>query len=156
MKGSARRQRVQMRLLRLLPLLIVLPAAAIADPSPASQLEGRWYGESYQPSLGKKTQEVMDRRADGTFEIEFRLYENCELKFDEKEAGRWSVNGRIYHTDTLYVNGRAVDTKLSFYHDDYEIERLGTGEFTYRHVKSGVTATSRKVGPDFIFPACGT
>lgn len=141
-----------MRTFVLVLLTFAVPASASA-PSKVL-LEGYWYGESYQPSLRETTQELIDRRADGTFEIEFRLYKHCTLAFEEKEAGRWSLNGRIYHTDTLYVNGRAVDAKLPYYQDDYAIEKLEEGVFTSRHLKSGVRSTSRKVTRDFIFPAC--
>lgn len=144
-----------MRSLHILALLLVLPGAAIADTPSAALLEGYWYGVSYQPVFREKTQELMHRRADGTFEIEFRLYKNCTLELEQKETGNWSIRRGLYHTDTLTVNGAPVDEKNPSYHDDYTIEKLDGRAFTYTHVVSHVRATDMKVDRDFIFPACG-
>lgn len=143
-----------MRSFPLCLLAMTLAAAAAAADTPAASLEGYWYGKAYQPALRETTQELMHRRADGSYEIEFRLYRNCELVLDQKETGRWSVKGRLYHTDTLTVNGSPVDTHDPSFHDDYEIEKLDAGKFTYRHVRTGVRDASRKVDANFIFPAC--
>ena len=145
-----------MRTALLFLLLLALPVIAYAEATPAQLLEGYWFGESYQPGLRETTQELMHHRADGTFDIEFRLYKNCLLTWHDKEAGRWSATERVYHTDTETVNGRKIDTGKPGYHDDYSIEKLDGDEFTYVHTKTGVRATSHRVRSDFIFPACGT
>jgi hypothetical protein len=144
-----------MRTSYLFLLLLALPAIAHAQSRPLQLLEGYWFGESYQPLLRETTQELMHRRADGTFDIEFRLYKNCLLAMDQKETGRWSATERVYHTDTETVNGRKIDTGKPSYHDDYSIEKLDGDAFTYIHTKTEVRATSRRVRSDFIFPACG-
>jgi hypothetical protein len=137
-------------------LFLAWTAAARAQSAPAQLLEGYWFGESYQPVLRETTQELMHRRGDGTFDIEFRLYQHCELTMDHKEAGRWSATEHVYHTDTETVDGHKIDTSDPGYHDDYRIEKLDHDIFIYVHTKSGVRASSRRVtGGDFVFPACG-
>jgi hypothetical protein len=144
-----------MRTSYLFLLLLALPAVAHGQSSPLQLLEGYWFGESYQPRLRETTQELMHHRADGTYEIEFRVYKNCLLTMDQKETGRWSATAQVYHTDTEAVNGRKIDAGNPDYHDDYNIETLGGDGFTYVHTKTGVRTISHRVPSDFIFPACG-
>jgi len=137
--------------------VLLLATSAGAAPSPTEKLlEGWWYGEAYQPIWHETTQELMHRRPDGTFEIEFRLYRNCRLVRAQKETGRWSATDTLYHTDTETVAGHAIDQTKPSYHDDYHIDALGEDNLTYTHIRTNVRASDQRVPEDFIFPACGT
>lgn len=136
-------------MIRLAAILLVMAApAAIADES---LLAGYWYSEDYQPSIHRTAQEVTVRRADGTYDDEFRRYENCVLVYHQHEAGTWVLEGGRYRTVTTSING--VSAHLE---DDYEVKSLTDRQFEYFHPKLGQLFTDRKVRANFRFPDCPT
>src|SRR5262249_18284199 len=101
------------------------------------------------PISKRMVQELMHRRSDGTFEIEFRRYDNCVLAMQQKEAGTWSVSGSIYHTETRFVNSHPV-----WYQDDYEIQVLDDKDFICRQIENDQIHTATKVSANFVIPEC--
>ena len=129
-------------------LFIALAPAAIAE-EPA--LVGYWYSEDYQPNFRVTAQEVTLRRADGTYEDEFRRYEDCKLVLLQHEAGTWALTGDRLQTTTTSVNGRPAH-----FEDEYEVRSLTDKLFQYFHPKLGQLFTDTKVRPNFRFPDCLT
>ncbi|AZF48680.1 MULTISPECIES: hypothetical protein [unclassified Pseudomonas] len=60
---------------------------------------GKWYGEATTLD-GKRTQQLSERRADGTFNVNFRVTDKSGQWFEQKEFGLWGVSGKIYFTIT--------------------------------------------------------
>jgi hypothetical protein len=126
-------------------LMLLVSRLAAADPP----LVGDWYGEGYQPLMKTTMQWLMHRHDDGTFDIQFRHFENCILTEAQDEAGVWTFKDGLYHTLTLTVNGRR-----SVHDNEYRIESLTDDEMRYVHIGTGTPFSSRKVPPEFTFPDC--
>jgi hypothetical protein len=131
----------------IVPFLLALSAIPVSAAEPS--IEGNWYGEDYQLVWKATVQELIHRRPDGTFDIEFRRYENCVLKISQTEQGTWSVTEKLYHTQTDYINGAPAH-----YEDDYEIQSLDDKTFVYRHVETGQIFTGTRVSQRFVIPEC--
>src|SRR5215469_13306375 len=127
--------------------IVMAPAAIAEEPL----LVGYWYSEDYQPNFRVTAQEVTLRRADGTYEDEFRRYEDCKLVLSQHESGTWTLVGDQLHTTTTSVNGR-----LAHFEDDYEVRTLTEKQFQYFHPKLGQLFTDTKVRANFRFPDCLT
>jgi hypothetical protein len=83
----------------------------------------------------------MQRRADGTFEIEFRL----PNRRTQRETGRWKVEGRTYTTVTLSIDGKAVDAGDPRFTDVYILEDLKPDSMSYFHPKMNLKFKSIRV-----------
>ena len=134
----------------MLAAALLLAAARLAGADQAA-LAGYWYSEDYQPSLRVTVQELTQRRADGTYEDEFRRYENCLLVFRQREAGTWTFDGDRFHTITTSIDG-----SLAHFEDEYEVRSLSDKEVRYFHPKSGAVFTDTRVKANFRFPDCPT
>ena len=128
-------------------LFVTAPTAIAEEPL----LAGYWYSEDYQPNFHVTAQEVTVRRADGTYEDEFRRYEDCKLVLLQHESGKWTLAGDRLHTTTTSINGRSADIE-----DDYEVRSLTDKQFQYFHPKLGQLFTDTRVRPNFRFPDCLT
>ena len=130
-----------------LPILLTILAisASAAEPS----IEGHWYGENYQPVMKAMGQELIHHRPDGTFDVEFRRFENCILKVLQTEQGTWSIKDKLIHMQTDYVNGAPVH-----YEDDYEIQSLDDKTLIYRQLENRQVFTEQRVSPAFVIPEC--
>jgi hypothetical protein len=123
-----------------------MPAAA-----GESSLVGYWYSEDYQPDVHTTLQEVTYRRADGTYQDEFRRYENCVLVHRHTEAGTWLFAGDRYQTTTTSINGAPAH-----FEDDYDVRSMTDTQFQYFHPKLGQLFTDTRVHANFRFPDCLT
>ena len=86
----------------------------------------------------------MQRRADGTFIVEFKPLPVGD-HVPQLEEGLWSHKNGSYVTVTTKVAGRNVDTSKAEYTDIYHVESHERGVLTYRHQKLGATFTSKQV-----------
>jgi len=116
----------------------------------AEGLEGNWYGEGYQPQTGKYHQWFKQQKADGTYIVDFRRYEECKLVERQVETGIWRRTPMGWCDKVTAINGRMVQSTQ----DDYVIKDMDGTKMRYQHSGTGETWTSRRVGPDFKFPAC--
>jgi hypothetical protein len=130
----------------LIPFIAAMPAAA-DGPS----LVGYWYSEDYQPAVHVTLQEVTYRRADGTYQDEFRRYENCVLVHRHTETGTWLFDGGRYQTTTTSINGVPAHVE-----DDYDVKAMTATQFQYFHPGLGQLFTDTRVRANFRFPDCPT
>jgi hypothetical protein len=114
---------------------------AIVTVDPTKTLVGCWEGNDYQPVLGASAKWLIQRRADGTFDIEF----TAAGKTPQRESGRWRVEGRTYTTTTLAIGSESVDIKDPQFTDVYQLKDLSPNAMTYFHVKMNLTFQSIKV-----------
>ncbi len=121
----------------------------------AQGVEGYWYGEAFQPSLGARVQWLVRRNGDGTYEIEFRRYEGCKMLSRHKEAGTWKLDDGVYSTETRTINGKRIAGGRRF-KDEYAVEKLTQDEFQYRHLGTDEAFSVKRVSPGFEFPPCAT
>ena len=129
--------------------IFALAAAAISGCSttPTTSLEpsrlliGCWEGKDYQPVLGQSAKWLMQRRSDGTFDIEFR----AQGQPPQRETGRWRVEGTTYTTVTLTIDDEPVDVRDPQFTDVYQLKDLSANSMTYFHSKMNMTFQSIKV-----------
>ena len=114
-----------------------------------SSLEGCWYGEDYQPVFRARSGWLMNRKADGTFSIEFRAVGSGPHTAIQTEGGRWGYADGKYTTVTTVIDGKAVEPP---YVDDYELKSISDSQMTYYHAEMNMTFTSRRVACDFKAP----
>jgi len=163
-----------MRILNITSLIVmfILPGCAttntstvaITDEKPTLTLSqenawnlmiGKWYGS--QPTKdGGLRKEIVERSAQGTYKITFRVYDK-EGKFKEQsEAGHWGVSGPVYFT---IFRGWIKDNKLSpsnpsdpYNYDAYKIIKLNSEVFEYENYSTGNKYVIKKVAGYFEFP----
>jgi hypothetical protein len=129
--------------------IVALVGAALSGCSttPTAQLEpsklliGCWEGKDFQPVLGQSARWLMQRRIDGTFDIEFK----AQGQPPQRETGRWSVEGTTYTTVTLTIDKRPVDVRDPQFTDVYQLKDLSANSMTYFHPKMNMTFHSIKV-----------
>ena len=149
--------RIFVRSLSLLVSIILFGCSTVTpsnSATPTTQaLEGKWFGEAFQPALNTKAKWLMNRRNDGTFHITFAKYDSKQkLISKQTEEGTWSYQAYLYATATTKIDGEVVDVKDESYQDLYEIEDFTDGVMKYRHFKSGQLFQSKRVPNDFKLP----
>lgn len=128
-------------------LAVCSPALATSD----RDLVGLWYGEGYQPMWDREAQWMAERRPDGTFEIEFRIVYQCQVEHRQVETGHWTVVDETLRAVTETIDGVILDVPLR---QDYVIEEFGGDQFRYRHVRTGIEFSARRVQAGFTIPGC--
>ncbi len=132
-------------------LLLVLLAVGPAVAASMQDLVGLWYGEGYQPVPDRDMQWIVERRADGTFEAEFRIVNQCQVEVRQVETGRWGVFEQGFFTIVETIDGIAV---LPRGPDPYTIERIDENSIDYTHLGTGTAFKARRVQQGFSMPAC--
>lgn len=117
-----------------------MPKPSLGDP-----LIGCWAGEDFQPVFQRRATWFMNRKADGTFTIEFAAIERGIALPIQIEEGRWSHHSGSYTTRTTKVGGNSVNVEDPQYTDTYEVQSVAEGVMTYYHPKVKMTFTSKKV-----------
>lgn len=130
-------------------LLLAVPGPAFATS--AGDLVGLWYGEGFQPLWDREAQWMADRRADGTFEIEFRIVYQCQVEMRQVETGVWDVSDETLRTVTETIDGIEVDMPIL---QEYVIESFDGDHFSYRHLGTGAAFQARRVQAGFSIPGC--
>jgi hypothetical protein len=113
-------------------------------PTPTTDraaLIGCWAGEDFQPALGQSAQWVMNRRANGTFSIEFKSSDGSI----QPEEGTWAQSGNGYTTVTTKIGGDPVDTNDPQFTDTYEVRSAAGGVMEYYHAKANIVFKARRV-----------
>lgn len=131
---------------------MAMPARASTANSTSAEgtgLEGWWYGEGYQPYWQAYAQWIEHRDADGSFQIEFRRYENCVLVHRQLEAGTWRRDGNEIIDETNNIDGTAVAIV-----NEYDIETLSEHDLLIYHPKTDTHFRDVRVTADFDFPGC--
>lgn len=133
-------------------IAVILSFFLLSFAAQAGNLEGYWYGEGWQPMMRVYMQWISHYKADHTFVIEFRRYENCQLVQSHMEAGNWTPTKRGWNTTTTALNFRPLQSQHR--DDEYVIEKDGDNEVHYRHVAVGQRWMKQRVNSDFKFKAC--
>lgn len=131
------------------------PESEVAQARRESMV-GRWFGESATKD-GGSIQHIVDRRADGTYQVWFRIREAGGRLSQQSEVGFWGVSGSIYFTMTRGWVGkegiRPVDSRDPTFDDAYEILAASDEEIRYKSVELGDEYVVRRVADEFFFPA---
>jgi hypothetical protein len=132
-------------------LMLVASFGADADEvahSPDEQaLVGTWYGE-FLPELNAPLQRFITvRKADGTFTLHARMYQNDKLIGEAKNNGLWGISNGIYFTVTTEVNGVRSDPKLPQAINAYLVKSVKPDRFEYVHFATGRDFVVTRVDP---------
>jgi hypothetical protein len=135
-------------------ILTCLVLACLPTAASAASLVGYWYGQGYQPAIHEVSQQIIHHGQDGSFEIHFRVYKNCILKFDQHEAGTWRpLDPTSYRIVTTSIGGLPMSSPAT---DDYRVEELTEQHARYVHVATSVEYTADRVDENFTFPDCAS
>jgi hypothetical protein len=136
------------------------PVDAIKPDAPQSAeqrrnlLVGLWFGDSVTKSGGRKMH-IVERYADGTMRIRFRVIE-AEETIEQGEVAFWGISGPVYFSITKgwIEDGKIIpaDPTQSYFYDAYEIINLTKEKFRYRHFSTGNEYEITKVDSSFEFP----
>jgi hypothetical protein len=125
-------------------MFLGLSVSAAADPT----LVGIWYSP-FQPDE-PNVMSLIEFKADGTFQEEFRKCENGEFVGYQTEAGTWSVSDDVEHINAAFINGDPATAQA-----DYKIVALTDTERRIRMDPQGLIFVGHRV-PSFEFPNCAT
>ena len=128
------------RLLALLALAFALASPAFAD----NLMTGRWYTEGVEDGL--HLQSVVANNPDGTFVKTIRNGTDCQAISTWVETGTWMFDGKRYVETTETVSGEKVDAAAK---DAFEVARVDDGHVTLTDIKTLITWTFAKVGPNY-------
>jgi hypothetical protein len=130
-----------------LALLCLWPSS----PALAQSVVGYWYGHGYQPVFHETSQFIAHYGEDGVFEVRFRVYKNCVVADDQREAGTWMMlDADTDRIVTTSING----AKAGPFVDDYHIDELSESRFRYTHLSTAVTYSATRVDEKADFPPC--
>jgi hypothetical protein len=122
-------------------IVVGCSTTSVVPLEPTKILVGCWEGKDFQPVFGASAKWLMQRRTDGTFDIEFK----APGKPPQRETGRWSVEGRTYTTITLTIDNEPVDVRDPQFTDVYQLKDLSASSMTYFHPKMNMTFQSIKI-----------
>lgn len=91
--------------------------------------------------LGQTTTWLIQRKSDRTFQIEF----GAPGEANQRETGRWAVDGQTYTTITSTINGKAIEPLGRQFTDVYLLRDVTSNSMTYYHVRMNLTFKSVKV-----------
>jgi hypothetical protein len=131
--------------------LLVAALAAVALPAPSfaeATLVGIWYSP-FQPDE-PNVMSMIEFRADGTFQEEFRKCDKGEFIGYQTESGTWWVMGEVEHISADRINGDPATADA-----DYAIVLLTDTERRIRMDPQGYIFIGHRVNK-FEFPACAT
>lgn len=130
----------------------LLLGAAMATAFEASQLTGRWYGESDRD--GQQHRFLITRNADGSFVMDYRIYFDGTLMVARSQAGEWSLkDSTTYWTRTTKITddtgSYAPPTATGYYEDLYTIVALDAAQIKTRHQRSGNETVVKRAAEGF-------
>ncbi|HTH77777.1 MAG TPA: hypothetical protein VL593_02280 [Ramlibacter sp.] len=133
----------------LFSLAFAAPTFAQAAHSPEEQaMVGTWYGE-FLPEVNAPLQRFITvRKADGTFTLHARMYQNDKLIGEARNSGLWGISNGIYFTVTTEVNGVRSDPKLPQAINAYLVKSLKPDRFEYVHFATGRDFVVTRVDPE--------
>ncbi len=113
-------------------------------------LVGRWYDS--QPT---KEGGMMERSANGTYKIIFKITSKDGKVEQSAEVGLWGACGNVYFSIFKgYLVGEKfeqVDPTNPYSYDAYNIIKLSEERFEYKHVTSGNKYIVKRVSSEFKF-----
>jgi hypothetical protein len=135
----------------LFAIVLLAPAATTALAQEQSMAEqrmvGTWYGE-FAPSASSPAQRFITvRRADGTFTLQARMYQDGKKVAEARNSGMWGISNGMYFTVTTEVNGKPSDAKRPEAINAYLVKVLDANRFEYMHVASGSQFTVTRADP---------
>jgi hypothetical protein len=130
------------------------PSTSLSQKEYWNLMIGRWYGSQPTKNGGKK-EEIMEKLADGTYKITFRVSDPKNGKKESVEVGQWGISGSIYFSIFRgWVKGDKFtpsDPTDPYNYDAYRIINLTNKIFEYEHVTTGNHYTTKKVPVTFVF-----
>ncbi len=116
---------------------------------------GKWYGSQPTKNGGRKM-EIMERAANGTFVLRFKIWGKEGNVYESVEVGQWGISGDIYFSIYRgWLDGKKIvrsDSHDPMNYNAYRIIELTEKKFHYRHVIVGDEFVLKKVASDFEFP----
>ena len=142
------------------------PPAPPANPAPAAVegasprfshaeqlMVGTWFGDAVLPGKPETLQQFLaTRRADGTYTLEVRNYQEGRMRQRIVNSGVWGISNGIYVTLTTDVEGQKTVLSDPSYTQVYVLRGLSANEFRYTHVGSGREFRVVRSTADFRLP----
>ena len=136
-------------------LFLLLFGCTILRHSPNNlkreELVGYWFGVHKQSDIPGDIQEICHMKADGGFNIRFRVVVDGKLIGEQNESGYWQLDGNIKTVVTTHINGRKLE-EPKYYIDKYLIKNITESEIVYEEIKSGIEFKDKRVNEGFDFP----
>ncbi len=128
------------------------PSRAPAPSAAEAMLVGTWLG-AFQPQPGAPLQRFLTtRRADGTYTLVARMYEEGKPPSELVNSGLWGVSNGLYFTVTTEIDGVRTDSRNPVMINAYLVGELQPDAFGYQHVLSGYRFQVTRVAPDTRLP----
>jgi len=129
-------------LLPVLALLATLPASAATYP-----MAGAWFGTG-QPE--DRSEMYIDTfGADGSFHNHHRYCRLGKIARENRETGRWKIEGDILTIDIVLVDGNPDPRS-----DRYRLTSVDAKNQNYVYLKTNFAYHAHKVVGDFAMPPC--
>lgn len=123
------------------------PVFPVYKPQPSHEevrrhamMIGHWVGQS-PIEAGAQRRVLLQRFADGTFEVTFETWRGEQPALVEKQVGQWGLSGPVYFTITTgWVDGNRIDpTQLGapYFYDAYRVVDLQDDRFEYESFSDG-------------------
>jgi hypothetical protein len=137
------------------PVDAIKPDDSMATTERRSKMIGTWFGDAATKDGGRKMH-IVQRLADGTQRIDFKVIGQDGTVTEQSEIGVWGISGPIYFVAIRgFIEGQQVyqaDTSRPYLYDAYEILQLTPQVFRYRHIENGNEYTISRVEDGFSFP----
>lgn len=135
----------------LLFLAALISGCATTSSIYLNTVAGRWYGVERQPrESDAPVHWILERHANGTFDLTTFEERGCKVIAFTRESGRWALSNGLYSTVTTEVNGRKVNSSERYYQDIYALEEVSSDRITYTSIAVGIRFVGRRVSEDFV------
>lgn len=134
-----------------------MPAGAGLEQPHTSTAEqilvGTWFGEAVLPGTPETLQQFLaTRRADGSYTLEVRNYQEGRMRQRLVNSGVWSISNGIFVTLTTDIEGKKTTLSDPSFTQVFAVRGLTANEFRYQHLASGREIRVVRSTPDFRLP----
>ncbi len=131
-------------------------AIAPAYGATGNGVTGRWFTDGFE--RGDHLEVFFDIRANGTYEKDIRIIENCDIAAHAKEGGKWTFQRGSLATVSETLDGKPVTGSPTDTHDLFTVTRVDEEHINLFDTETKINWGLMLVAPDFPFPAargCG-
>ncbi len=122
-----------------------------ASSKMSSQFVGPWTAQYSTRDQGS-FRYVVDRKADGGYELQTVRVDGDKVLERESESGKWFIQAGSYKVKTEKVEGKPANVRNVVNYQTYTVNDVQADSIKLTHSLSGFQLLEKRVAPDYKLP----